>query len=107
MPLLHTSVADALVLAIRAFKLPSYLEKVHALVCSVAVDWWWKHRTMQVEEAPAAGESGGKPCVDAGGIGGGDLAGLGLLQCVGGPDVVAQLTFSTAMLHWLMVATPR
>lgn len=97
MPLLHTSVITALTLAFRAFKLPSNLMKVHRLVNSVAVVWWRKHRTL-TKEGLTISENGAKSCVDAGG----DLAGLGLLQYLGSPDVLSQLMFSTVMLHWFM-----
>jgi len=94
MALLHTGVVSALVLAFHAMQLPDDLQMIDRLVRGVALVWWRKHRA----DAQSRHRAESSEWIR----GSGELAGHELLQYLASSDVLAQLMFSTVLLHWFV-----
>jgi len=99
-PFMSTGVVTALSAALNAFKLPTDLQKVHRLVQGVAVAWWRHHQLWK--EAEKTGSARAPEPAAKQDEGDGELVGLQLLQYLASCAVLAQLMFSTILLHWFV-----
>ncbi|CAE7676801.1 BIG4, partial [Symbiodinium pilosum] len=94
LPLLCTGVISCLEMAFARIQLPEDMDRMERLLHAAALVWWRKHRALSPSMLPPETTPESEPPGSNR-----ELVGHALLQYISSAQVLAQLMFSTVMLH--------
>jgi len=97
LPLLCTGVISCLEMAFARIQLPEDMDRMERLLHAAALVWWRKHRALSPSMLPPETTPESEPTGSNR-----ELVGHALLQYISSAQVLAQLMFSTVMLHCIM-----